>query len=792
MADPKQLKFQFVVDEASLQKTRQLIRELTSDLKNLTEAMNKAGTGGGSGGSGGGLSLGQARSPEQARTLTKTTPVARPLVQGLLDQKQIFKEISEGSRGSMKVMSDALSRSISDQKRELAGLKASLDALSMSYTRLGGAASGAVGKKIQNRYLQIQGRVARGEGTLAQLEGMGPSGGELLPDIPWPKQGMVERGRSWLNSGKGEALDIAQRMGWGKLAGFATSGLGVAVGGLALSGYMLNGAYQNWNKSPGIYSSEAANHGNSMQTMVGGVRDLSDLRARQAIQNDSGLREDFNDSTDPGWFRGGVRRISATASAYGKGGVKRAWQEFREGREGTEFQNTSKASARQFLDENKQANAVENDILGETTRNGSSRMSAMRALGLGAGWGTGKKSQNYFNYAENFLNSYGQFDRSMTMGAVQGIAGSGTRGAAYANGSSLTSTVLQAQGAGIQDAASMGGVMSRGGGTGGADFVDRLRLAAGSGVDVSTVGLLGNVVSGQADQMNTARGYQNGGGMLNALSVGTRGDNGGMIARQNIQGMEQTQNLLSGNRDGLQQAINLQLAMKNAPGLGFVGQRQLAQGLKTLDVADIMAGRGQLSGVERSMGITLQMKEAQAKGILNSRLARIIDDPNAAGTGMGKMAAGLKSSGMSIRDYARKAYGKNTQGAINDYAAVLMGMDSSIDESKALGTARMEILGLGSKGPKKGTVPAGDVAGGSSEAKAAEAEAKERKADEAIRNANADKTEDLIASAPDIYKRTIIQAGNLGVSFKQLDAILTSIVKKHGAPGATTKAKPKT
>ncbi len=135
MADAKKLLFQFVVDEASLSKTRNMIRELTADLQKLSEAAGKSG-GGSGGGILGGMSVGGAKSPEQARVVAKTAPAGRQLVQGFLDQKQIFKGIADGSKDSMRVMNESLKQAIDFQKRELRDLDNSAKHLTETYDEL--------------------------------------------------------------------------------------------------------------------------------------------------------------------------------------------------------------------------------------------------------------------------------------------------------------------------------------------------------------------------------------------------------------------------------------------------------------------------------------------------------------------------------------------------------------------------------------------------------------------------------------------------------------------------------
>jgi hypothetical protein len=66
------------------------------------------------------------------------------IVQGFLDQKQIFKGIADGTKDSLRVMTDGLKDSVSKQKQELHGLDAHRKKLSADDTPSFSAPAGSM------------------------------------------------------------------------------------------------------------------------------------------------------------------------------------------------------------------------------------------------------------------------------------------------------------------------------------------------------------------------------------------------------------------------------------------------------------------------------------------------------------------------------------------------------------------------------------------------------------------------------------------------------------------------
>lgn len=807
MSDPKQLKFQFVVDEASLAKTRGLIRELIADLTKLNAEAGKAGGIGGLGGGGGvSVSGGARQSPEQQRVIAKTAPAGRGLVQGFLDQKQIFKGIADGSKDAMKVMTDSLRRATADQLREVSRLEKALGSLDAAYKRLGGA-SGPHGNQIMNKAMQIQGRLNGARGNLADLQGMGgpwPGPRDDMPQGAAPQSGFA-RFRGALNSGGGLGAQEVNSAGLSKIPG-----IGQYIGGAGGMPFVmataaaalgvkaaLSQAGAAWNNQS-ISGQARADYGRDgpssyARKLRGG--DLSDIRAMNDIESDQDKKREYDEIQNPEWFRRQVNRVGAAKDAFGERGFKEGFSELFEGTDGASYQKNLRQRQREKINMTIEERGVLEDIDADATSGAGGKMSQMRALGIGDGR---KKTGAYRSNAERFLLNYSQFDPGEVTGAVQGIAGSGTRGAAYSGG--LLSSVLQAQGAGINGAAGMGGIMSRQGGASGTNFMNLLRSMPG---DVSTVGMIGQAVTQHSDQMNTA-GF-NGAGMLGALGYGTTGSDGAMVARQNLQGQGEFQRLLGGGRDAAQQAQNLLVAKKAAPGAGFYAQQYLATKLDAGRMEGVLAGTDALTPEERNMGITQEMKRQTVLGMRHSRAFRSIAGGFAAGSDPQKMLAAMQG-GADVRDVGQQMFGhRDKKGglvygaaeraqATSSYASILMAGDNSLSQSAAEGTARLELFGLGRKGTQ-GKMR-GDVAGGSFEAKVAKDAAERRVTDVDLKDASMDRLEAEQHTA-DAYKRLVTNSSNLAITADNIASIIKvfSLNLKNAANGGSNssnaKSKPK-
>lgn len=731
--------------------------------------------------------------------------------QAFVDASRQMKGMADVSKGAMQAMTDAMRRGIGEQQSTVARLAKELDGLGQMYERVGGKASGAFGNKVQGLIAGKIGELKEAQKELSDMvsAGSGPGGGPR-DDIAMPGQkgGIFSRFRGFLNQGGGMGGQEVSMANISKVPGLGFMGnMGGAAGGMMFAAAgaaaalgvkaAMSQANAAWNNQ--IISAqsrvETTNLGpsNYARKLRGG--DLSDLRSMQDIQNDSDKRREFQEIQDPGWIRRQGNRWSAFSDAFGKRGFKEGFSSLFEGTSSTDYQNILKRQLQEKVDVTTQERGVMEDIYADATSNARGKMSTMRGLGIGDGYKKG--GQAYRSNAERFLLNYSQFDPGEIQSAVSGISGAGSRRAAYSHGT--LNTVLQAYGAGIQGTPELAGTFSRFGGGASANIVDLLRSQAGAGTDVSVTGLLGQYLGGEANRLNT-EGFT-GSGALGAVGFGTTGDQGAMVARQNIQGMSEIQRLYSGGRDPAQKAMNFMSAMHAAPGAGYYAQRYLATGLDAGRMADIMGGDFQLTPEERNLGVTEEMLKAQAQGMTKSRGMRAIPKGFAKGSPAGDLADAM-GRGENIRDITKKMFaneGKwdssSEQSAIEAYATVLRAGDANLSLSQAMGTARMELFGLGRQA-KKGKM-VGDVAGASFEAKVAKDEAERRKTDLDLKDASMKALEEQAHTA-EVYKRLVTNSSNLAITADNIAVIIKSFsdnLKKiagGGTPaGSNTRTQPK-
>ncbi len=705
MADPKQLKFQFVVDEASLQKTRQLIRELTADLSKLNEMAGKAGFGG-AGGGGGGVNVSGSgnKSPEQQRVIAKVAPAGRAIAQNFLDQKQVFKGIADGSKDSMKTMTDALKRAVQEQRQEVGKLKQSLDALEGTYNRLGGAASGAVGKKIQAKAVQLSGRIHRGQAQLGELEGMMPRGPELMPEVPWPGQ---EGGKASLWSRfKGAMTQSRSLPGLGGMLGQGSS-MGALAGRFGISPGMIGGAglatvgawglkniaNQVWDGPNQTLRSDAAmgsTFGQRSLDIRGG--EFRNLAATQSILRDQNKRSDYND-LNSGW-----RRFVHSGKAFISGDFNEALS----GR-AADIAVTQKQQEQQQME--RESNPLQDQIMGEF-QNYNSSLATARAFHVGAPKGGGSVLQNIYKIRQSLPG----FSDGEIAGSLGTLSSQGTRKGAWG----MVGAGLHGEAAGIHGLSGSMGVMSRFGG--GLNFGNTLRSMAGGNMDATTAGIAGQFIAGQQAQLGMNLGARGGdfqgSGLLDMISAGTQGQGGRAVMDQNIRGADYLSRSTRGETNPYQTARNLMIAQQAAPGMNMYGTSMLARGMSLTELADAAQGKGgDANAVFKALGGNKDMAskyfKGQTKSLLEGVSAQGLGD-----TAAGKMATAMAGSDMDPREFFKKkkwkeAGFKTEQEALEGYAGALAASDEELgkDPAKAMGLAR-DISGAGGAIKKGGKVGA--------------------------------------------------------------------------------------
>lgn len=704
MPDPKQLKFQFTVDEASLQKTRQLIRELTSDLTKLSNGMK--GAFGGPGGGGGGINVtgGGSQSSQNQQVIAKTPAAGKALVQGFLDQKDIFKGIADGSKNALKSMTDGLKQAVAEQQRALAGLKQSLQQLDATYNSLSDTdKSGAKGRKLLGKIQRNLGHTAKADTNLAELNalmssGNAPSGGASDPDpTRW------QRFKSWIGA-KDTWMPQGGLLGKNSAVGGLMSRMGMSPKLLGGAGLVTMGAWglknigdQIWNGPMQQGQADAA-WGQTFGARGMDIRnaEFRNMTAQSRIFGDAQKKQDY-ESLDSGW-----RRFAHSGLAFVKG-------DFNEALSGRAA-DLGVHKRRQEMEANERASDPLTDATLGDFQNYQGTISTLRSMGMGP-----RKGENGYQALSRIRAGYAGWTDGEIAGARGTLEGAGTRHASYG----MIGNALQAQAAGIGGAGSSAGIMARFGGAGaGNAFLNRLRGNAGSGADAVTMGILGQYVAGQQANvgMGLGGGAFQGEGLLNMLSAGTVGDGGRVIAEQNIRGADYLSRSTTGQTSPYQSARNTMIAMQSAPGLNVYGGGFLSRKMSLTELADAAnGGNGDVSEMFKAGGGNKQMAAEYFKRHTQSLLEGVSGDA-LGNTSAGKIARAMSASGVDPKTFFQKKLykkaGLSEKDALSGYAFALQSSDANMDPATAMGLAR-DITGVGGRPGTKHK--AGDSAGGATQ-----------------------------------------------------------------------------
>lgn len=518
----------------------------------------------------------------------------------------------------------------------------------------------------------------------------------------------------------------------GGAAGVSRLGMG-AVGAAGLAGLWGLGAFVNemqsgYTRNVNYGAQNAALFAPQIQAAYAG--DIRNTMAFSRIQADPSLRFDY-ERADNGW-----RRFTYGAKGVVSGLLSMDPYEVGRGLSGQTGAKNIIADRQEFVNKVRQMDPLREMMLGDIQENYMGRIGAMRALRVGNATdvtklgGDKSKIRTGFNDLEASLMKSG-YSLGDAASALSSIESGGTLAAAYGSTSGKNKTggllfkVLNAQAGGLHAAGQFSGVMSRFGGSAGANFLDAARVMGGEN-DAAVANTLASFVAQNAAAQNTAGITGLGAlGML-GMGLGGRGDvTNRMVAEQNMRGFGQMQNLMSGNIDAYQQGRNLQIAIGAAPTSGIYAQDYLATRMNMTQMADIFAGTGKVSNVARAMGVTEDMVKGFGRGVMGSSMERLIDDPAMANTTMGKTVASIMNSGLDPNAWFKeqsknKKFNKNE--AVSGFAAALLSTGQADSEAAAEGMAR-QMFGLGRKASTAGK-KVGDAAGSSLELKQAEESAK--------------------------------------------------------------------
>lgn len=169
MANAKELKFQFVLDDQSFQRVKRALGELTTEAQKFAKAMQGAG-GGNSLFSGGtvGSKLTSAQSQNQSRVQQKTN-----IGSAILGDVEAFQKLAKSGKEGMAAMTDAVRKGVREQMAEIDRLENKLARL---HTRLQkdprAAYEGAFRDRLQAQMLIRQGQLNTANERLGDLRNL--------------------------------------------------------------------------------------------------------------------------------------------------------------------------------------------------------------------------------------------------------------------------------------------------------------------------------------------------------------------------------------------------------------------------------------------------------------------------------------------------------------------------------------------------------------------------------------------------------------------------------------------
>lgn len=727
---PQDLKMQIAVgvDTSSFSKAHTLVQSLISDFTKLLEVSSKAAAAGGLPG----LSIsgkgGVGTSPQQARALSQAPQIARPIIQNVMEHRNLFKGLAEGSKDSMRMMTAALKGAVDDQRKELKTLEGSAHNLINMYETLGRSIKSAKSddpwvagasqrqKDIASEHLTLQGQHAAGRKRLAELEQLGRPGEEEPAGGGFNKQSMMA------------GLKSAGRIGGLVLAGVSAVAHEVMA---ETRSYSSIGA-QRANSSSGLFR----------QLMSGDVRVLAANRNMDiAAQNDlykqvHGLGAEAEQAAKA--VGGGVSGLlkGVTGGQVGSGGILD---------EAKKKQLNMGVNAIQMMQDNATAKGnMWNMAWDAYTGSMGGRMAAQRLIGTeGLKALAGQRGSTPYTagtYEAAVAASLARDEETTTSGNGITIKAKKRRVFGYdldarlgamaamrqAGGSQFGGFAMDAElGASLEGLGGYGQMMAMAGRAGGAGMGSRFaRMAIGGAVDRYAGLQLGAGIAGTGfDVMGTTTGQ----GALEAAQRGM-GFGGGITDFNLVQraqaGMGFGNQMAGGTIDPWQRAQNLLTSMRINPSGDLYAQDFLANGMNFKQQLDMAKG-GPLTGRARQLGLTAGMINDQMVGSFDKRLGLWTDLGGS--NAMSNTMRSFRKSGMKSTDWLASLDPESRLSAIEGLSAAL-GTTGAKDE-EAMGYAQLLAGSQGISDIKLGGVGR-ELSGAERETVSGTAAAKKKLADE--------------------------------------------------------------
>jgi hypothetical protein len=793
MSDQKQLKFQMVVDQNSVQQFGNAIQQMTKQLEALTKAIGQASQA--MGGLLGGGNVGGQTTANRVMATGGNGTVAMPALQGggggpnagakpasladvFLKNSSAFKNMADSSRQSMKVMTDGLAAAVRQSESNLSRLNKELEQISAAYDKVAASAKNFSNTKaeLQMQAAGVQTQIAGEQKNLASLQG-------LMPE-PTPKPGFFGRIGGWIASnggagwnGNGGGQGAMQSMLGSLLGGGLVAGIAAAV----RLGVTTASAVR---ESRMVYGRAEAERG----ALLGGKavaiwgNDYRDIFARQLLARDAEARKDAANAASGGtgneltYGAGRVFKVGGRLFTLDPGGAALEVSKLPQG-----MQQDKLEDLEQMVENKKKSDPLLFMKMQSFYDTAGARTAFARRLGY-----------MYSKLPNGMLvNSSGNVSAALTarglddgagLAALSAVSQYGGERAGHAN----MMRVALAQARGFGGAAQLVGMSAQGAGE---NYVQHVFGAMGHGADMQAAGGLG---VGLLDRMaSQGQGMYDQSAILGAaLHSGLfTGGGGDMLANRQIMGGLDTLNRrYSGGIDGYGKGMNIRAVAMAMQGASPQAKDYVATQMSFERMVAIASGKSRPNEVERSLGIT----QGQVARVLESKSNDAVRRIHGAGNGTltGRVANAIRSSGMSTMEWARKHAGFSNKDALAGLAGIGVSTPG-VSADAAIGEAGVMMglsKGMVAKLRKSGGL--GDAIKGTAEEKKNEADAKKAKelADNYAEQQNlygkmAEQQRNFIGTYDKAAKDMNISAQQLNESFMALSQTIDMIVEaKTGNP----------
>jgi len=657
----KELKFTLGMDEASVRKGVNLLRELAREAQKTTQDLNRVlgGTNGRAGAQMSGQSATKFNPANEAIKSGSMAGAGGMLTKQILENKQLFQTIASSSKDALRVMSGALKDEVGKQQQDIRRLKKDIEDLNREYAHMEkykGAGRLYVGNpeevrgKMLDKFEELGSAQSR-EGMLqqryAQLNGYGGgrgagAGGGAMAGAP--------------GSGGGGVRDIVNRLG-------VSDGM-MKAGGAAVFGYIVGKTIVNTLRStqaeaqasPHDFIARSVKQGGAYGNAAMGIRggDLTLLHAMGVMRSNQYFTEDFGrlgEGSRAMYGHGFGAWAPSGGTTNRNGGFEfnrsnsRMWdimgRAVKRGVFGLDpFGAVNEAvrtkdnipveqagSMLQYAQQMEQANPLEFAGVRHFQENAGSVISHMRGLGAGTkvfreNWSTsgnpimqglssimGGDPIEKRNYASRIMRSYqnNAISPEEVIGGQHAVAGV----AGYQAGQQYRHRAIYGNlGGHLPNAGLMAGTAALVGNPG---LWDQFTGAIGGngGMDRGAASRMAGTLSGALMGGNPITSGQ---GMLGAMYQYGRGANGAQdMLLQNFmpQGLGAMGNVTGGKIDAYQSGSNLLNAIQALPGGSVMSQEYLAT-LDPATIAEVLA-TGRVPAELKARGITSESVEQFAK-----------------------------------------------------------------------------------------------------------------------------------------------------------------------------------